>query len=630
MSQEGPFRSPGNFFSSLISEITSSSSTSTSINEHPMTSAMPSTTPMDIEQKISITLQHGNHRELIVIERSEQPHVFYGLLEKARQLAAKGNSQGNGSVVEVIVVDRNEKPTVPHVVEVNTYLTPTFCDYCGEILMGLVKQGLQCQRCRCNFHKKCAFASRNNCAKNTPFCPPTLAHQMTSFSPSIPQMSAPYHEEIPSPSQQHHPSSPYALPHTFAVHNYKTLTVCKVCDKMLFGIMKQGMRCRDCKVNVHKKCAGLLPPNCHIAEGSITAFEQLSVSEMPSLPPEEGPSESGSIDSDLIPLSRIPGQAAARAAAKQTHEGWMIHFLLNDPQRRLRNYWILSNNVLSMYNEYSEGVGVNTSRCYKQIPLSEILAITPYNGDPIDSRFPPHVFEMRTTTNQVYCAVGRLDERVTRFLSLQILSALRYLHAKGIAHCDLKPENVLLSELSSNFPQTKLCDFGYARFIGESQFRKTIVGTPAYLPPEVLQKRGYNKSLDMWSVGVIIYVTLSGTFPFNDGEEISEQIQNAAFMFPSDPWSSVSKQAVDLIQRLLRVNIEERLNIEECLAHEWLQSATLFNDLRALEMRLGGERYLTNGQDDAHYARLLQQQQADPTLAQQRFAIAQQQSLLDL
>ncbi|CAJ0922215.1 unnamed protein product, partial [Mesorhabditis belari] len=61
-------------------------------------------------------------------------------------------------------------------------------------------------------------------------------------------------------------------------------------------------------------------------------------------------------------------------------------------------------------------------------------------------------------------AVGRLDERVTRFLSLQILSALRYLHAKGIAHCDLKPENVLLSELSSNFPQTKLCDFGYARY----------------------------------------------------------------------------------------------------------------------------------------------------------------------
>jgi protein kinase D len=87
-------------------------------------------------------------------------------------------------------------------------------------------------------------------------------------------------------------------------------------------------------------------------------------------------------------------------------------------------------------------------------------------------------------------ATGKLDERATKFLILQILSALRYLHSRGIAHCDLKPENVLLSDLGNKFPQTKLCDFGYARFIGDAQFRKTIVGTPAYLAPEVLQKKG--------------------------------------------------------------------------------------------------------------------------------------------
>lgn len=138
---------------------------------------------------------------------------------------------------------------------------------------------------------------------------------------------------------------------------------------------------------------------------------------------------------------------------------------------------------------------------------------------------------------------------------MQILSALRYLHGRGIAHCDLKPENVLLSDFHSNFPQTKLCDFGYARFIGDAQFRKTIVGTPAYLAPEVLKKQGYNKSLDMWSVGVIIYVTLSGTFPFNEGEEISEQIQNASFMFPSEPWKHISNDAINLIQNLLQVQV---------------------------------------------------------------------------
>lgn len=59
----------------------------------------------------------------------------------------------------------------------------------------------------------------------------------------------------------------------------------------------------------------------------------------------------------------------------------------------------------------------------------------------------------------------------------------------------------------------------------------------------------------MWSVGVIIYVTLSGTFPFNDGEEIAEQIQNAAFMFPAEPWQQISREAIDLIQRLLKVKV---------------------------------------------------------------------------
>lgn len=86
----------------------------------------------------------------------------------------------------------------------------------------------------------------------------------------------------------------------------------------------------------------------------------------------------------------------------------------------------------------------------------------------------------------------------------------------------------------------KLCDFGFARIIGEKSFRRSVVGTPAYLAPEVLLNQGYNRSLDMWSVGVIMYVSLSGTFPFNEDEDIKDQIQNAAFMYPACPWSRIS------------------------------------------------------------------------------------------
>ena len=86
----------------------------------------------------------------------------------------------------------------------------------------------------------------------------------------------------------------------------------------------------------------------------------------------------------------------------------------------------------------------------------------------------------------------------------------------------------------------KLCDFGFARIIGEKSFRRSVVGTPAYLAPEVLRSKGYNRSLDMWSVGVIVYVSLSGTFPFNEDEDINDQIQNAAFMYPANPWKEIS------------------------------------------------------------------------------------------
>ena len=91
---------------------------------------------------------------------------------------------------------------------------------------------------------------------------------------------------------------------------------------------------------------------------------------------------------------------------------------------------------------------------------------------------------------------------------LQILVALKDLHARNIVHCDLKPENVLLSSLTNEcgYPQIKLCDFGFARIIEEKSFRRSVVGTPAYLAPEVLLNKGYNRSLDMWSVGVVLYV----------------------------------------------------------------------------------------------------------------------------
>lgn len=200
---------------------------------------------------------------------------------------------------------------------------------------------------------------------------------------------------------------------------------------------------------------------------------------------------------------------------------------------------------------------------------------------------------------EMILSVGRLNERVTKFLVTQILVALKHLHSQNIVHCDLKPENVLLSS-DAEFPQVKLCDFGFARIIGEKSFRRSVVGTPAYLAPEVLRNKGYNRSLDMWSCGVIIYVSLSGTFPFNEDEDINEQIQNAAFMYPPNPWKEISSDAIDLINNLLQVKQRKRYTVDKSIMHCWLQDKITYLDLKNLETHVG-ERYLTHQSDDQRW-----------------------------
>lgn len=75
----------------------------------------------------------------------------------------------------------------------------------------------------------------------------------------------------------------------------------------------------------------------------------------------------------------------------------------------------------------------------------------------------------------------------------------------------------------------------------------------------------------MWSVGVIIYVSLSGTFPFNEEEDINDQIRNAAFMYPNDPWKEISADAIDLINNLLQVKTSKRYTVDKSLCHRWLE-----------------------------------------------------------
>ncbi|XP_065144373.1 serine/threonine-protein kinase D1 [Paramisgurnus dabryanus] len=838
--------------------------------------------PLPGSQGISFQIQIGLSREPVLLDSGEFSLAqvremacsivdqkfpecgFYGMYDKILLFRHDPNSDNilqlvrcaaeimEGDLVEVVL---SASATVedfqirPHSLFVHSYRAPAFCDHCGEMLWGLVRQGLKCEGCGLNYHKRCAFKIPNNCSgirkrrlsnvsltglsntRSISADPSPCTSDEVLLSPVSPSMEQKTPSDIfPGRGRSNSQSyigrpieldkillSKVKVPHTFVIHSYTRPTVCQHCKKLLKGLFRQGLQCKDCKFNCHKRCAPKVPNNClgevsrngdllspgaesdvvmeegcddHDGErhspltddmeeslvADSAAFLEAGHGELVDFQ-DQDPDESNRIispcTSNNIPLMRVVQSVkhTKRKSSNVMKEGWLVHFTSKDTLRK-RHYWRLDSKCITLFQNDTG------SKYYKEIPLSEMLSLEPaktFNLLPEGAN--PHCFEIATTSLVYYvgenlaradggtsgygsnvlvsgvgqdvarmwemaiqhalmpviakgishgghhsyhkevsisisvsnCQIqenvdistvyqifpdevlgsgqfgivyggkhrktgrdvaikiidklrfptkqesqlrnevailqnlhhpgivnlecmfetpervfvvmeklhgdmlemilssekGRLPERITKFLVTQILVALRHLHFKNIVHCDLKPENVLLASADS-FPQVKLCDFGFARIIGEKSFRRSVVGTPAYLAPEVLRNKGYNRSLDMWSVGVIVYVSLSGTFPFNEDEDIHDQIQNAAFMYPPNPWKTVTPEAIDLINNLLQVKMRKRYSVDKSLSHPWLQDYQMWLDLRTLECKML-ERYITHESDDLRWEHFAEQ-----------------------
>jgi serine/threonine-protein kinase Chk2 len=131
----------------------------------------------------------------------------------------------------------------------------------------------------------------------------------------------------------------------------------------------------------------------------------------------------------------------------------------------------------------------------------------------------------------------------------------------------------------------KIADFGLAKIIGEESFTTTLCGTPSYVAPEILEqsnRRRYTRAVDIWSLGVVLYICLCGFPPFSDElysadnpYTLSQQIKMGRFDYPSPYWDSVGDPALDLIDRMLTVDVEKRITVEECLEHPWTTQRTI-------------------------------------------------------
>ncbi|CAH1185537.1 unnamed protein product [Phyllotreta striolata] len=164
-----------------------------------------------------------------------------------------------------------------------------------------------------------------------------------------------------------------------------------------------------------------------------------------------------------------------------------------------------------------------------------------------------------------------LKEVEARKSMKQILEGVAYLHDNNIAHLDLKPQNLLLSEQDS-CDVIKLCDFGISKVLIPGVSVREIVGTVDYVAPEVLNYEPIVLSTDIWSIGVLAYVLLSGFSPFgaDDKQQTFLNISRCSLSFESEHFGDVSSAAIDFIKSALIVNPKDRPNIHEMLDHPWI------------------------------------------------------------
>ncbi|TLD33248.1 hypothetical protein PspLS_00465 [Pyricularia sp. CBS 133598] len=167
---------------------------------------------------------------------------------------------------------------------------------------------------------------------------------------------------------------------------------------------------------------------------------------------------------------------------------------------------------------------------------------------------------------------GRFPNPVAKFYAAEVTLALEYLHAKNIIYRDLKPENLLLDRHG----HLKITDFGFAKRVPDKTW--TLCGTPDYLAPEVVSNKGYNKSVDWWSLGILIYEMLCGYTPFWDSGspmKIYENILKGKVRYPA----YINPDAQDLLQRLITADLTKRLGnlyggSQDVRNHPWFAEVT--------------------------------------------------------
>ncbi|XP_040573796.1 ribosomal protein S6 kinase 2 beta isoform X1 [Lepeophtheirus salmonis] len=170
------------------------------------------------------------------------------------------------------------------------------------------------------------------------------------------------------------------------------------------------------------------------------------------------------------------------------------------------------------------------------------------------------------------------SEREARSIMERLTSAVHYLHQNGVVHRDLKPANILYADKFGDPNTLRICDFGFAKQLrADNGLLMTPCYTANYVAPEVLKQQGYDAACDVWSLGVLLHIMLSGKAPFANGpndsmEVILSRIEEGKIDTSSGNWLSVSTNAKNLVRSMFDIDPRKRPTALEVLQHPWMTS----------------------------------------------------------